>query len=183
MGANGSQEDMIDSYEKKTGIPRENILDWETDVEISTREYNSPKWLLPVIDTINKGAECIGKSPFVFSSSQFTTIGKWVKEIIGKRDGDSDDRCMEAIINSIKWKSSQAAINDNDKKFYTKGFFSRTTKNNLASNLYHYEEYRKGMACPTEQKFPKKKASRDANKKVMKKEPVVFDYGKNMGDH
>jgi len=177
---NNAQEDMLNSYEKKTGIPRDNILDWDTEVLDDTKKFNSPKWMLPVIDAINKGADCLNKRPFVFNSSEFSNIGKHIREIIEKRDGDSDERCINVIVDSIKWKASQASRNDSEKKYYTKGFFSRAKKNNIASNLYHFEEYRKNMVCPTEQKFPEKAVKKVVNKKVKKKEVVVFDYGENM---
>ena len=132
-------ENVVVAYEEKTGVTRDKIFEWKETEEVVKKEFNSPKWLESITNAISVGCVALGKKPFDFTAGEFATIGKHVKDIIENVDGDSEERIIEKIANSIIWKTNNASRNENEKKYYTKGFFTRKTKNNLASNLYHFE--------------------------------------------
>ena len=169
-------EDTVVEYEDKTGISRDKIFSWESIEELPKKEFNSPKWMSVVVDAINKGCESLNKKPFEFSSSDFKNIGDNIKSIVSARDGDSEERVLKRIADSIIWKSNNASRNKDELKYWTKGFFSRKTKNNIASNLYHYD---RDMEANPYAKKPTV-AKNKPNKASKKKNPTgfnEFDYG------
>tara|TARA_R100000541_G_scaffold11347_4_gene19457 strand:- start:312 stop:1430 length:1119 start_codon:yes stop_codon:yes gene_type:complete len=168
-------EDTVVEYETKTGVARENIFNWTSIEDVPKKDFNSPKWMSVVVDAIDKGCESLNKNPFDFNSSDFINIGSNIKAIVSARDGDSEERVMKRIADSILWKANNASRNEKELKYWTKGFFSRKIKNNIASNLYHYD--RDMEANP----YAKKPTANPKPKKVAKKkEPTgfnEFDYG------
>jgi hypothetical protein len=133
-------EKVVLEYERKTGISRKNIFDFDGEKMFSKKSVPSvTKLLLPIVESINSGCKSLNKKSFSFTSSELSHISNHVKEIIDSRDGDSKDRIISKISESITWKANNACRNLNEVKYWTKGFFTRKTKNNLALNLYHYE--------------------------------------------
>ena len=169
-------ENVVVAYEEKTGVTRDKIFDWKETEEVIRKEFNSPKWLESITNAINAGCVALSKKPFDFTAGEFHTIGKHVKDIIENVDGDSEERIIEKIANSIIWKTNNASRNENEKKYYTKGFFTRKTKNNLASNLYHFERdlesnpYGYGNSKPSVTKVTKKVTKETGGFEL-------FDYG------
>tara|TARA_R110000744_G_scaffold7342_1_gene25246 strand:+ start:909 stop:2027 length:1119 start_codon:yes stop_codon:yes gene_type:complete len=168
-------EDVVVAYEDKTGVTRDKIFDWKETKEVVKKEFNSPKWLEPITNAINAGCVALSKKPFDFTAGEFATIGKHVKDIIENVDGDSEERIIEKIANSIIWKTNNASRNENEKKYYTKGFFTRKTKNNLASNLYHFERDLESNPYGNSKPSVTKKVTKKVTKETGGFE--LFDYG------
>jgi hypothetical protein len=172
-------EETVVEYETKTGVDRDKIFDWEPTEGTIKKEFNSPKWLEPITKAILDGCVALGKKPFSFNSGEFKAIGDHVKEIIEKRDGDSEERCITKIIESIQWKIDKAVRNPDEKKYYTSGYFVRKKKNNIASTLYHYEMDRKNNPYANKPSAPAKAAKRVIKKKATKSNDINVDWDAN----
>jgi DNA-binding Lrp family transcriptional regulator len=160
-------EGVIVSYETKTGVSRDKVAIWEPNESDKDKASKAPNWLEPVVEAIDKGCEKVGKKKFVFKTSDYENLGKQIKETIESNDGDSEERIIAKIIASIEWKAKQASINESDKKYWTKGFFTRKT-NNIGKNLYHHTQFmEKNPYHSVAKNIPK------INKSVSK--PVVVD--------
>ncbi len=133
-------EEVIVSYETKTGVTRDKVGVWEPDEKEKEKAGKAPKWLEPVVEAINEGCEKLGKRKFSLKPSEYTNLGNQIKETIASMDGDSEERIIEKIIKSIEWKAKQALITPDEKKYWTKGFFTRKT-NNIGKNLYHHQQF------------------------------------------
>ena len=165
FGESAHLENVVFEYEEKTGISRKNIFDY--DGEETTDKKSSPvtpKLILPIIEAIKSGCELLKMKPFELTASELKFLVEQSKKIIDSRDGDSKERIIKHISDSITWKANNAARDINQVKFWTKGYFTRKTKNNLASNLYHYE---KDLEANPYSRTPKQIAS--SAKKVSKK--------------
>jgi len=138
-------EEVVNEYEAQTRIDRVSIFTWcgEEIESDNTKPVRIPKNLSEVIKAIDKGCSDINKKKFSFSQSNITGIGRQVKEIIDNRDGDSRERIIARIVESIEWKINMITQDIAMKKYWSKQFFTRTRTNNLSKNLYHYEEYLK----------------------------------------
>jgi len=171
-------ENVVVAYEEKTGVTRDNIFDWEeVKGDVPKKEFNSPKWIKPITNAINVGCVTLGKKEYSFTGGEVTIIKKHVNDIIDNTDGDSKERIVEKIVNSIIWKANNASRNESEKKFWTLGFFTRKTKNNFASNLYHYNLHVE--ANPYGKKPSEVKVTKKVAKKVTKDTGGFeeFDYG------
>ena len=178
LSESSSLENVVLEYEEKTGVGRGDVFDWkcgEEDVETKKKGVSPSKKIEPIISAIIDGCIRLEKQVFNFTKGDYTLITNQVNEIIENRDGDSEDRIIQKIVDSIVWKTDNCVRIVSDRKFYTKGFFTRKIKNNFASNLYHYDRdiesnpYRsKGVAT----KKPTVKVVEAGASK-----PTQFDYG------
>jgi hypothetical protein len=109
--------------------------------EVIGEEHVIEKLIKPIIDAIDYGCSKLGKKTFVFSKTEYKYITDSVKETINSNDGDSKERVVGKLALAIRWKADNAHTNVSEKKFWTKGFFTRKTKNNYSINLYHYERF------------------------------------------
>ena len=166
---------ILSKHIQKIGIDLSKIIEI-SDMVIGDVLNDSSKLEETVVEyEIKTGVDRVNKNPFDFNSSDFINIGSNIKAIVSARDGDSEERVIKRIADSILWKANNASRNEKELKYWTKGFFSRKIKNNIASNLYHYDrdmEANPYAKKPTTNPKPKKAAK--------KKEPTgfnEFDYG------
>lgn len=171
-------EDIINEYEAQTRIDRVSIFDYygqEVDSN-DTQHANIPKSLSEVIKSIDRGCLRLKKKKIEFTRANIRNIGRQVKEIIENRDGDSRERILKKISDSIDWKAESAFNDSSQLKYWNKGFFTRTKANNLSLNLYHYEEHMKKY--PLAGKIKKMDySSVSPVKEVVEKSDEKFDYG------
>jgi predicted transcriptional regulator len=155
--------EIINEYEVKTGVSRDEVFAWEPTKEtVEKTESESPKWLTPITEAISEGNNILGRGDFKFTSSDFREIAKNVRQVI---DEAGDDKVVEDIVNSIKWKAERALNNDKEKKYWSKGFFVRKTKNNFSTNLYHYKKFLAENPFYNKFKTPKIKKSNKSDSK------------------
>lgn len=153
--------EIINEYEVKTGVSRDEVFAWEPTKEVIEKtELESPKWLTPITEAISEGNNMLGRGDFTFTSSDFREIAKHIRQVI---EEVGDEAVVEDIVNSIKWKADRANNNEDEKKYWSKGFFVRKTKNNFSTNLYHYKKFL--AANPFYNKFKKPKIKKERSSK------------------
>lgn len=137
-------ENVVIEYESKTKIKRENIFDYDpkTMTPETIKKPEKPKWVQPVFDAIDEGCKKINKRKFKFSSEEIKTVCNYIKEMVAADDSDLNE-VVKKVSDSIEWKAYMCGIDTKQKKFYTKDFFCRKTKNNIKSNMYFFDEYKK----------------------------------------
>jgi len=120
------------------------LKDENTEIRSLLPKENSEssiKWILPVIEAINLGAEILDISSFHLSNNKIQVIANKVTEFAEQR-GVVRKECLDLVIESIYWKVMQCIENQDQRKFYNPAYFSRTKVNNISTNIYHYEKNR-----------------------------------------
>ena len=182
-------EEIVVEYESKTGIDRDNIFDWKVSGEEPKKDFNSPKWLQPIVDALDEGCEKLSSTPFKLNSGELTNLGEHVKEIVEKNGAEPSEEVMQRIVDSILWKAEEVLRGNSDMKWWNKGYFTRKNKNNLSVNVFYFSEYllkypyaKKSVVkeAGKQVKIPLKKKGNMSTKKSGGNDFEMFDYGIDM---